>query len=596
MKFEKKKIVIAVGLALVIGSGVYIYNSYSKEQLKEDAVDIASDVAIDLGAKALEYGKGKVQEHLNKKIELSQAVTPEVEVVAEEKQSSGAVLSEGVEEITKIIDDKGMEVKRTEFIEVEHPEFINLYDLSIKPADADKMLSKAIRTNDVKEVKYLIDGGVSVEFTEDKVCYVPVLFNNIDWSKRTHYSKYTYEQKVIPREVRDLKKRFFEFRMDETYTTDCGKLFLHQLAPNLQAELADFGKIVDPLEIHKAWERIAHDILAKHNLKFDNYLIQEIKSGKGKWAKEKEEFTQKYISDHTERYRKAKEIYDIIIPLIPKKDYYQFAPIIADSKVALPIRMELLEKYIDYLEDPVLHPNRQFFIDLYKQAGTELYEEMSDKQKVLRYTKKLNPKFNYMASVETLMHYLDKGFYQLQSDKVSFDTTKTLYGKEYKEELELVKIPEPTVQSLTDGLVDYKVENLPVELRQKLSMFIKATNVNFYYVNNELSLINKILNYDKTLLTGVMDCSSLRCDKDLFGGNYLHYIVYYADGRPSAILLRFLLNNGYENPNHLNSQGDTAHSLLIKRIDRHQRVYNNVDNNFDKFKEIEQAFMNKEYN
>lgn len=592
MKLKKSYIKIVVALALVSG-GAYFYKSFSKEKLKEDAVDIATS----LGGKAVNYGKEKIQ-NLQKKQNNTGAVlsvdvdepTPGTQTVA-----AGAVLSGNDEIIEEVVLDNLVSVNRTSLVPVEHPEYISIDDLSIRSADADKMLEMAITTLDVDRFKFLIDSGVSVEFTEDKVCIQSKSLN------KPYYTA-TFSQKVIPEGVKDLKANFFEFYIDKTYTTECSKLFLFKLAPFLKANYTDFETLANPKDLYTNWTRYATQKYSEHiqekGLTYDHEELRSVIKKENQYGVD---LYNTYYEDeklkHTQKYLKAKEIFDILITKIPRKDYYQFLELIYDNELSYEIRYKLLELYMDYINDPVYHENREFFINLYKQAGIELYEELKDKQRVKSYAQRLSA-FNYSSFFNNLFINLHK------AEVNTFNYNKTLEsyvkndGGQYPEIKDIV-LPFPTVQQLSEGNIDYTVKGLSDKVIKEsfIDSQLTGVDINLYLANNEIRLIHKLKDYDKEVLNATIDCAVISCSDNIRGGTSLHLLVdssgstLYRSTRPNAILVRYLLNEGLASPNALSASGITAHSLLLDKMKHH----NQINSNTDKYTEIEKAFMNKSY-
>lgn len=509
---KKKYFVMGVLAVAVIGAIASNFTSSPKEAVKDYAIDTAKSAGKKLVEKGVEFGKEKVAEKLEglQKAEISpvpvpqpQASQPPVAPVVTAIGSTTptvvpqAVTSQSGNTLKSVVSDK----------------YITVDNLPILAEQADKMLMNATIAGDLERVKYLVESGVSLDFTDDALCYV-----NYDGTEGQFIAHNAKMPQTMP-EARQLLTSYSPYKRIEL-TTNCSKAVLLAAASKLDREISpeEFG-----------------------------YFNPALREG------DKEREAQ--YDDRKAEEQAREDIYRFLLSKTPEKDYYQLPVVFLNSRIPFSIRKDALEKYIAHPEVAINDKTEAFYKARGEAMDFFLENFATNKQSMAQISYNTNPWFSYFNVLTGRLVNYASAYEVARESKEKMIKTES----QFKPELLKLDLPKLTVSSLTEGRVSYEES-----MNSALWYYGAGLGLRFvaqddfrpiHEINSEVALINIIVESGKVNLNA----------QDQLGNSMLHYLSFdYSNrARPLAVVTRYLLNNGV-NDKLLNKDGDTAFMIAQK--------------------------------
>jgi hypothetical protein len=476
--------------------------------------------------------------------------------------SQGATLSKGVEE-PKTLDSfvKGTGAQQNNIQAVDSKKFISIDNISITSEQADKMMMNAINSADADRVKYLLDSGVKVDFSDDKLCYLD-----------------NYGLKYITGPNGELELNFEDINTETiprinpiyVYTTSCNKLFLQEALKKLDRVASDQEfDIFNKEKIEYDWKN------TKSKLDIDIYYNER----KEEWQND---------------YKKKRKVYELIFEATPKKDYYQFISAFKYDTIPTDIRLNLMKLYLENIDTLPVSEGRKTYIAKYEDIALSMLQSNPNDQELLYRVK------NYKNVLPYIFLDMNKKFQELLANGIYnvslLENKNKLYGS-------TLILPNITVESLEKISIPYEIKGMTYKMaintmpKHNTSIKLYSSNDKFmqlYFANSEFQAIKLILDSKK------IDLNS----QDYKGSTFLHEMVYtytftgnstggFSEDRANAILLRYYLNLGV-NPSLMDKKGLTVHGIIQEASANHFKYAKG--NNINPHKEKQDAFTLKEYN
>ena len=510
---DKKKILVMGVLAVaVIGAIASNFTSSPKEAVKDYAVDTAKSAGKKLVEKGVEYGKEKIAEKLEERqkqpvpvaiVPQPQAREPAVApVVTNIGNPAPAVAPEPV------VQQSGNALKS-----VVSDKYISVDNLPILAEQADKMLMNATMAGDFERVKYLVDSGVSLEFSDDALCYV-----NYDGTEGTFLTHNEKMPLTMP-EARQLLGRYSPYKRVEL-TTSCSKTFLLAAASKLDREISpeEFGYFNPALR--------------------DGDKVRESQY------------------DALKSQEKAREdIYHLLLSKTPEKDYYQLPVVFLNSRVPLSIRKDALERYIAHPKVAINEKTQPFYKAKGEAMDFFLENYPTNKQYMSLVSYHTNPWFSYFYVLTGRLVNYASAYETARESKLGMIKTES----QFKPELLKLDLPELTVASMMEGRVSYEESTNSALWYYGAGLGLRFVAQDdfrpMHEINSEVALIHTIVESEKVNLNA----------QDQLGNSFLHHLSFdYSNrARPLAVVTRYLLNKGV-NDKLLNKDGDTAFMIAQK--------------------------------
>lgn len=572
-KFMKPKYIVA---ALALIGGVYVYHSFSKEALKESAKETAIDLAKDAGKYAVNKAKEKWQE----------------------RKEGGAVLSEGTPDVQApagtTLDDLvngTAAVQKTQIKSVDHSEFLSIDDVSVTPEQANIMFMNAVKSNDLPRIKHLAASGVKIDFTDDKVCA-----RNPYGGNEFAFGDHGYSQHEMPKDVMSMKKIMKYVDPTYMFTNDCKNLFLLASIYGLERETseAEFDIFYGKEALNEEWKRNMYSFMQEWGIKDVHGSRAAFINGEGQFKPLKEKFFADKKAEIIEVQKQKREVFELLLSMTPKKDYYQFVHAIGDPKVPQDVRIKLANLYIQNIDSIPVSAGRKEFVKVFEDAAVQLLQESpaNEEWRSIAVAFKAPLYNSFTLAVDELISNL--------ADSIAKeDSYLSMYASEKSQRPSLppVTLPELSVKTTASGRYDPYIKGVNEEIIRFADPKMHTNYQNFYSSEKfyNIHLANRELEIVRLLMASGKVNPNLQ---DANGQSILHRIVHKAGGsgravdRAAAIVIRHLLNSGV-NPNLLDKKGASAHASLIAKEDESNRRYGRV---VDGYREMKNAFTLKTYN
>jgi len=426
--------------------------------------------------------------------------------------SQGATLSKGVEEPTLNITKP-----KTTINFVEHGKYISIDNLSITRDEVDKLLMYAIKEADIDRVKYILDSGASIEFSDDTIC-------------SPHIGEYGPKNITAPNYNIGIDSRWIYLNGPDTiYTTTCETLFLQTAL----FELAKYYK-------YSPEHLVIFGPLANGN----RDIVSE---------------------NQKEEYSRRLAMVKFLISITPKKDYHQFLNILTfEFKLkgsALSFSNNMFEK------DLIIEIASLYFNNINNIPYSELRTNTLNKfyNNIREFEKNKNSEDFYIYKYNNPIQYIfEERFKYLLGLMLSAE-----YKTGEQERNSIKRFPNAITPYLTlNGIINFNVspnvenlDDITYFKRQALKYYFE----DFAILNRELEIINFIMKNNRINFS----------HQDHSGNSLLHFtsksisthsgLNIYGD-RSLAIFSRFLLNLGAD-PNLLNKNGKTPLGIILSYPD-----------------------------
>lgn len=572
---------IVVALALI--GGVYAYHSFSKERIKETAKETAIGLAKDAGKYAVDKAKEKLKERME----------------------GGAVLSQGQESVPepttapaagKTLDDfvnGTATVQKTQLKGVDSSKYLSIDDVSVTPDQADLMLMNAIKSVDLDRVKYLVSSGVKIDFSDDKICA-----RNPYGGGEFSYGNRDYNQHEMPTDTMSMKKIMKYIDPAFMFTTDCKKLFLLTSFYSLSRTTseAEFEMFIGTEALQSRWKQELYKTMNENGIKNTTGVYDALLNGEGQFKALKDKYFAEKKEELVKEQKAKREIFDYLLSLTPKKDYYQFVHAIGNTEIPQDLRVKLANLYIENVDSMPVSASRKKFLGVYETAILELLQESPANKDWLNIA---------VAYKAPLYNHFANSVYELTNMLAESLIKQNSYMNAYKGEkrqrptLSEVVLPELDVKATSAGRYDPYIKGVTDEVKRFADprgytnykeFYSSEKMITVYLANRELEIIKLLMNSGKVNLNL----------QDAEGKSILHQVVSMSEtatggaDRARAIVVRFLLNSGV-NPGLLDKKGNSAHATLIAQENEYNRVHSS-SNASAVNKEIKNAFTLKTYN
>ena len=567
------KQIVFFGVIAVAGIGAYqFYNM----DVKKEAKDVAVDLAKAGGKKAMDYAKSKLGE------------------------KGGAVLSEGDTSPGQApVAQDG--VVRSNIKEVASEKFISIDNVSITTEQADQMVLNSVQANDFERVKYLLDSGVSVQFSEDKLC--------VTNPKDSPFGS-EWRQMEIPRNTDDIKSQFSFIDPQRMLLTSCNKIALMKSLDNItnmfEISNSEWDYFYGEKFLQEEWARKKYDIAKSKGLKPENKTLDAIAEGAGQFKSDRDAFFVSKKAEVQEGYKTALKTVELLLEKTPKKDYYQFVHYISEPRLPLELRLKLADLYINNIDDIPVSQARASYLTLWETSAVQLLDEAPNYAKWQGMANAYKSPFFYHFT-RTLLNAQKFGKTAVyEGDRIS----KNIESKRDKEPLfKNIVVPVFDLANLQSDKLDFEYKNSSIQdvgvygsnqinIITNNHMFEHKGDSGRYLLAGHL-FVNEMTVAKKLLATNKFNVNN----QDAWGNTILHHIIgngqkiapptdYSAD-RATAILVRYLLNQGI-NPTLMNKKNMTPHALIQNIRADYSRRYPTQTNKV--FKEVQDAFTLKNYN
>lgn len=381
---------------------------------------------------------------------------------------------------------------------VDSPEFVSVDNMPIKADDADIMLMNAIKAGDLQRVKYLIDSGVNIAFTDNSICY-----------DRTQYD--------FPKNVPDMKVLMSltsAKRDDSLYTNKCSKMFLVAAADELNAR----NNADEFFYYNRAW--------------LSDTVKSVIDADKAK------------MQEETAR----EEIFKLVLDNTQKKDYAILSKVFLNTRLPFSIRKDALEKYLSVGQNEPVTQRKAEFLKLYDEATADILKSSPNQTQILSSIARYKQPWG---------NYVQRQVFNLFNAERELAIRIDTIRSQAEVEPSKPSIPSITVKDIEQGRMDHAESThsaLAFYGSSRGRGVLDLTDFNaLHRVNNELALFKMIvdskkvnLNYQDVTGNSVLHLIAGAND---FGVN--------ASPRGMAVVTRFLLNIGV-NANLLNKEGKSA--------------------------------------
>jgi predicted transcriptional regulator len=384
---------------------------------------------------------------------------------------------------------------------VDSPEFVSIDNMPIKADDADIMLMNAIKAGDVQRVKYLVDSGVNIAFTDNSVCY-----------DRTQYD--------FPKNIPDMKVLMSltsAKREDSLYTNKCSKMFLVAAASELKV-------------------RNNPDEFFYYNRPWMSDTVQiVIDSDKAKMEEEKT----------------REEIFKLILDHSAKKDYAILPSVFLNANLPFSIRKDALERFLSIGQNEPVTERKAEFLRLYDEATADILKSSPNQTQILSAIARYKQPWG---------SYVQRQVFNLFSAERDLAMRVDSIKAQAEADPSKPSLPAITVKDIEQGKMDH-AESAHSALAFYGSSrgrgVLDLTDFNaLHRVNNELALFKMIvdskkvnLNYQDVTGNSVLHLIAAANDCSV-----------NASPRGMAVVTRFLLNIGV-NANLLNKEGKSAFML-----------------------------------
>ena len=505
----KNKIALAVMGVIVVG---VLASSFIGPMLADMAVDKAKSAAT--GAGRLAYEKGK--EKLHNKLE--DMKTKQAERIAENVAAQVDSVSNNV--LKNVESDKLIEIDKvptpTEF--------------------ADTMLINAVKAGDLDRVKNLLDSGVNVSFTDDKICFAQV-------GAYDHKGSFDVQTTPVPKDVVEMKTfiAVSSAKRQVPLTTKCEKLFLLTAA-----------SLLNNRDSEKEFFYYNHAWLS-------DTPQERMDSEKDKMAGEKI----------------REEIYKLILSKTPVKDYYQLPFVFLNMDVPTDLRMDALNKFLANDGKLPVTEKRSQFLKVYDEAANQMLAESPNSVQSMKTVAQIKNPWVLYFTQQTKNLFEVANILEIASESVKTQIKQEL---KFNASVASLEVPVFTVKSMEESGIFYNESTNSGYWHYSANRSSKTVDKdNFqalYDVNREIKIINTIVTSKKVNLNY----------QDVQGNTILHYIsmgITSSRPRTLGVLTRYLLNNGV-NANLFNKQGKTSFVIAQEK-----------DTGYS---ELSKAYTDKNYN
>jgi len=495
--------------------------------------------------------------------------------------SQGATLSKAVEE-PKNLDSylNGANPQQNNIVGVDSKKFISIDNVAITSEQADKMMMTAVQSSDVERVKYLLQSGVKIDFTDDSVCTRDTL-NYLKSSGSTlqdNDDNLQFQDRDYINQTGKIKEDFFYIHPFSTFTTNCSKLSLQAVYKKLDRRYSDE--------------------------EFDIFFKQKI-ANEWKDTRSKDSFENFYNEKRKEMqqsYKENREIFDLLLNATPKKDYYQFVTIIENSNIPVDVRLKLVKLYTENIANLPVSEGRQKFVKAYEDTALSMLKQSPDDEKSLKFAFAYkNPLYTVLVRKTELLHsLLADGVNQVARFNENVDS-EIKRGNGSK--IGTIVSPKLTVDSLSKVNIPYSIQGMteqgavwtmPTNYTGSGNDVSRDNFLQLYYANTEFKVIKSIIDLGKININ----------QQDYKGRTFLHRLVDFdldwygaskgvGSDRATAVLVRYFLNSG-ANPTLMNKKGNTPHGMIQEANYEYTRAHPGTTEFIHK--ETLNAFTLKDYN
>lgn len=500
------KIVAALILAGLLGGGGYY--AYSKISMKDVAKNTAM-AGLDMAKEAAKKRLTKLDENMKASNEKFNTATVDIDKS-----------NQSLNRLVDVYDPNGM---------------ISLADQSISIVSADRQLSAAIMSGDFARAKLIIESGVTLSFTNHKIC--------------VQNGSGNYERDM-PTNIEQLRAAVSGPGGGYVLPTACSKLFLFDSVKSMRKSMG------------------TEEVYTMNNYGFNDEQIRLPESNPYKQAylKEKEKDL-----DNIQKEQKKVDMFSFLMDktnFYINANYLQLPYIYRDKELPFSVRNIALNKYIEVLSNrtkiqkvtnnEALRGLKKELVDSVHsvaQAGTYNASISADVKNELENSEKFESKLDEDLKLFITEYVKISGAYIKVVNSVNPKTNPSIlkqHGIAYQTDLEL-------------SINAFKQNGLSIQKNKNNMLFYANPGFgNGFYLAEQTTEIIKMIN--TVLNSKLTDINRQYSD----GSTLLHYIADFNPsqgfdeemGQALGIINRYLLNKGAR-ANLINSKGQSAEDIAL---------------------------------